>query len=97
SDSLLTMNRRAPAPLGAIEQDGELVRRNEIAYVEAIYPPKWIVLATPELEIDWGTHFISGGRGPAEDTAAIVCLHAPLRSKSVLIRKVDSARPREEL
>jgi hypothetical protein len=49
------------------------------------------------LRISWGNHVIGGAREPRIPTSEIVCLHAPLRSWSVLEAKVDAQRPPEEL
>src|SRR5438876_5489205 len=42
-------------------------------------------------EISKGNHAVSGVPGPIEETAALVCLHAPLRSRAVLAAKAATA------
>ena len=43
------------------------------------------------VEISKGNHAVSGVPGPIEETAALVCLHAPLRSGAVLAAKAAMA------
>ena len=45
----------------------------------------------------WGNHTLYGSLAPAVDTDAIVCLHAPLRSRATLENKVDSGRRPEDV
>jgi hypothetical protein len=94
---LLTMTATPPPPVDPLEQTAERVESGEIGFVEYNYPAKWIARTGPKLEISWGNHYLTGAASPAESTSAIVCLHAPLRSKSVLHAKVDAHRPSEDL
>ncbi len=96
-DALLGMTRRAAAPVGTIERAEDLVESERIAYVEHVYPCKWISRSSRSLRIDWGNHAVHGGPGPAVSAPEIVCLHAPLRSFAVLQSKVDAGRPSGEL
>lgn len=92
-DALLTMTRRAGMAVGPIDLNPAFVERRSIAFVEMLYPPKWISRTSPALEVSWGNHSLNGAPQPAQSTEAIVCLHAPLRSKAGLRQKVDGDRP----
>ena len=94
---LLTMNRRPPEPIGPIDRLEELVNSRRIGFVEILYPAKWIARTCPLLEVGWGNHTLYGSLAPAVDTDAIVCLHAPLRSRATLENKVDSGRRFEDV
>jgi glycosyltransferase involved in cell wall biosynthesis len=97
SRALLHMTRRAPHPIGPVERVQELVEGHKIGFVELSYQGKWISRATFANEIHQGNHTVGGLSGPLEQTENILCLHAPLRSRSVLESKADPARPDEEL
>jgi predicted O-methyltransferase YrrM len=92
ADALLSMTRRPPAPVGPLERIEELVETGRIGFVEVLYPPKCLARATPGLRIGAGNHSVEYTGGPVEDTDRIVCLHAPLRSRSVLEAQVENAR-----
>jgi hypothetical protein len=49
------------------------------------------------IEIGQGNHAVTGVPGSQEQTDEVVCLHAPLRARSVLEAKVDAGRPADEL
>ena len=83
-DALWHMTRRCPEPAGPLELTRELVEGRRIGFVEMMYPPKWVSRASLAIEIAYGNHSVMGVDGPYEKTAAIVCLHAPLRARSVL-------------
>jgi hypothetical protein len=97
SDGLLHMTYRSASPFGPIERAIELFEAEQLSFVEHLYFPKWISRACPTLELWWGTHLVSGVCGPQEETTEIICLHAPLRSLSVLEAKTDLERPIEEI
>jgi glycosyltransferase involved in cell wall biosynthesis len=94
--ALVHMTRRAPQPIGPVECCQELVESRQIAYVEMMYPPKWVSRACPTSEIKAGNHLVTGVEGPCEDTDMIVCLHAPLRARSILDAKADTGRRADE-
>jgi glycosyltransferase involved in cell wall biosynthesis len=96
-DGLLSMTRRPPVAIGPIERIAELVESNQIAFVEHLYPAKWVARTSPTLEIGWGNHYLFGAREPLQPTNRIICLHAPLRSRAVLEQKVDALRPTVDL
>jgi glycosyltransferase involved in cell wall biosynthesis len=96
-DALLHMTYRPADPFGPIDQAVALIESEQISFVEHRYVPKWICRAGAGLEIEWGMHWARGLAGPLQDSSAIVCLHAPLRSRVVLESKTDLARPVEEL
>lgn len=72
----------------------ELVEAGEIAFVEINYPPKHVARAGAGIEISKGNHQVAGIPGPIEQTEALVCLHAPLRSRVALENKAATA-PRQ--
>ena len=96
-EALLTMTRRTPAATGSVASIEALVAAKTLAFVEHRYAPKWIARAGPKLEIGWGNHSVDGVAGGLQDCDEILCLHAPLRSKSVLAQKLDLAREPQEL
>ena len=57
-----------------------------------MFGPKWISRAADSLEIAMGNHGIAGASGRLEATDEIVCLHAPLRARSILDSKVEQGR-----
>jgi glycosyltransferase involved in cell wall biosynthesis len=96
--SLLTMTRRAPAPVGAAGEAADLVESGRIGFVEIQYPPKYVSRACIALQIGQGNHEVSGTDGPVRKSDAIVCLHAPLRARDALaIGKVEQGRRVEEV
>jgi hypothetical protein len=96
-DALLHMTRRAPVGIGPARRVQELVEAGQIAFVEIEYRGKWISRASLALEIAQGNHSVTGVRGPREQTDEIICLHAPLRARSVLEAKADAGRPLDEV
>jgi glycosyltransferase involved in cell wall biosynthesis len=94
--ALMHMTRRAPQPKGPVERCQELVESRQIAYVEMMYPPKWVSRACATSEIRAGNHLVCGIEGSYEDTDEIVCLHAPLRAQSILDKKADTGRRADE-
>lgn len=91
-DALLTMTCRPPRPIGPLSKIMELVETRQIGFVEMLYPPKWMSRATPTLEIALGNHEVAGTVGPPQATDQVVCLHAPLRARSLLEAKADRGR-----
>jgi glycosyltransferase involved in cell wall biosynthesis len=98
SDALLHMTRRVARPAGPVERIAELVESEEVSYVGIQYTPKWIGRASARLEIGIGHHYLVNIEDHrSRDTADIVCLHAPLRSRDVFLQKLDLGRPTEEV
>jgi predicted O-methyltransferase YrrM len=96
-DALLHMTRRVAVPIGPIERIAELVETCQIGFVQMLYPSKWLSRASPALEIGMGNHNVRGVAGNRAATDQIVCLHAPLRARSVLEAKmVDLGRRAED-
>jgi glycosyltransferase involved in cell wall biosynthesis len=96
--ALLTMTRRVPTPVGSSGEASELVESGRISFVECRYPPKCISRASIALQIGQGNHSVTGTDGPLRKTAAIVCLHAPLRARAALaVQKVEQGRRVEEV
>ncbi len=92
ADALLTMTRRVGEPVGPLERTRALVEAREIAFVEMLYPPKVIARAGPDIHIELGNHAVKGTSGSVAATDAVVCLHAPLRSREALARKAENGR-----
>ena len=84
TESLLSMTRRTPRAVGPMDRVRRLVQERQFAYVEMMYPPKWISRASPTLAFGVGNHTIMDSSGPTEQTDQVVCLHAPLRCRAVL-------------
>ena len=96
--ALLTMTRRVPEPVGSSGEAHELVEAGRIGFVECRYPPKYVSRASIALEIGQGNHAVAGTCGPIRKTAAIMCLHAPLRARAALeVSKVEQGRRVEEV
>jgi len=85
------MTRRSPDPVGPPELTGQLVEQQHTSYVEAAYAPKLICRASDELTIGLGNHDAKGLSGPVVATDAVVCLHAPLRSRANLVHRAETA------
>ena len=81
---LLTMTRRPAKTVGSLLDAHELGRTRRAGFVEVPFPTKWIARASATLEIFRGDHVVAGVRGRRIRSSEIQCLHAPLRSKSVL-------------
>ena len=97
-DALLHMTRRAPDPVGPVEQAQELFESRKHAFVELMPYPKWISRATASTEIAMGDHSVKGVPEPREKTDEIICLHAPLRARSTWFEKaVDQGTRVREL
>lgn len=94
---LLSMTRRVPLPVGPLEHVRELVETRKHGYVEMMYSPKFISRPTAATQIAMGNHGVTGLPGPIEITGDIVCLHAVVRSRSILEAKVEEGRRFAEL
>ncbi len=90
--SLLRMTYRVASAIGPPERCEQLVRSGSIAFVEMEYPPKWLSRASPEMCIAAGSHRIDGVPGRKETASGMVCLHAPLRARSLMVAKADHGR-----
>ena len=96
--ALLTMTRRVPAPVGSSGDAPVLVESGRISFVECRYPPKHVSRASIALKVAQGNHSVSGTYGPIRQTSAIVCLHAPLRSRVNLeVGKIQPDRSADEI
>lgn len=90
-DALLHMTRRTSSPVGPPGHGQGLVESQHIGFVEKMYPPKCISRPTEEIEIETGHHKIYGVDGPKVETEEVLCLHAPMRSRTALRERVESA------
>ena len=86
------MTRRVDRPIGPFERTRELVEARQIAFVEMLYPPKFVSRAGRELTIGPGNHVVGGLTAPSQPTDSLRCLHAPLRSVAALEAKADRGR-----
>ncbi len=66
------------------------LHEGESGFVELVYHPKGVHRATPDLVVKIGNH-VNETDG-AHPTSRMVCLHAPLRSRSMFIKKLDHGR-----
>ena len=89
--ALLTMTGRVAQP-HAYQQCRELIESGRIASVEMEYPSKWLPRAVPDLQILAGAHGVNGNVGARTASPQIVCLHAPIRSRSVLDARAEHGR-----
>jgi hypothetical protein len=92
ADGLLSMTRRVERPIGPFERTRGLVESRQIAFVEMLYPPKFVSRAGRELTIGPGNHVVGGLTAPSQPTDSLRCLHAPLRSVAALEAKADRGR-----
>lgn len=88
--ALLHMTWRAEAVEASVSAQ-ELVEGGSISFVEIDYPPKLVARASPDIEITKGNHAVFGIPGPVEETSDLLCLHAPLRSRTALAAKAATA------
>jgi Glycosyl transferase family 2 len=89
ADGLPSMTRRVGRPIGPFERTRELVESRQIAFVEMLYPPKFVSRASRQLTIGHGNHLVGGMTAPSRRTDSLRCLHAPLRSLAALESKAD--------
>jgi hypothetical protein len=89
---LLQMTHRTPVPAGFLKWIRDLVESRDFSYVEVTFPSKWISRASESSEITMGNHDLGKPSASVEFTDEIVCLHAPLRSRSILDSKVEQGR-----
>jgi hypothetical protein len=90
---VLSMVYRVASPVGPPEACEQLVEAGEIAYVEMEYSPKVIARASEAMGFITGAHGVAG-LTPIEVVATdrIVCLHAPLRARSILESKAEQGQ-----
>lgn len=91
AEGLAHLIMRPRRHIGPAERSRELVESRRFAFVEMIYPPKWITRPSPVLSIAQGNHEVSGVE-PRVRTDDIVCFHAPLRARSILMAQVEHGR-----
>ncbi|GAC1466222.1 MAG: hypothetical protein PVSMB7_11430 [Chloroflexota bacterium] len=96
-DALLSMTRRARNVAYPHYDFFRLLDSRQIAFVETLYPPKFICRPTADVEIGDGNHQVTNIRGPVQATADLVCLHAPLRSRAHIARKAETGRRHDQV
>jgi hypothetical protein len=89
---LLSMTMRPVRPVGPIERCEELVESGTIGFVEMMYPPKGVRRTHPDLVILPGNHSVAGAPLGNSILDEVVCMHAPLRARSLLTGKLDQGR-----
>ena len=87
--ALLTMTMRVPDPQPVSPATVDMVERNRMSFLELEYIAKYVVRASPRVSLVTGNHTIAGIAGRVKDTAALTCLHAPLRSPRDLQLKAE--------
>jgi hypothetical protein len=85
-----SMTMRPDHAVGTPQEASRLVQTGEVGWLELPYTPKVIHRASPDVFVAQGNH-LSGVTGGIP-TDAVVCLHAPLRARSVLRGKLDQGR-----
>jgi hypothetical protein len=80
ADGLLSMTRRVEQPIGPFERTRELVEARQIAFVEMLYPPKFVSRAGREVTIGPGNHVVGGLTAPVAAERIRCAVSAPLRS-----------------
>ena len=85
-----SMTMRPDHAIGTAAAASRLVQTGEVGWLELPYTPKVIHRASPDIFVVQGNH-LSGVAGGIP-TDAVVCLHAPLRARSVLRGKLDQGR-----
>ncbi len=85
-----TMTMRPARPIGPVEDTPRLVAECEISWVEVEHTPKSVHRAAPDIFIPTGNHRTGIEGGVVTDELA--CLHAGIRARSVLARKLDHGR-----
>ncbi len=96
AEALLHMTRRTPAPV-ANQISRPLVLSRQIANVEIDHLAKMVTRTSPDMIIGRGSHFVLNVPGDRAPTDEIICLHAPLRARSVLDKKAMHGRRVEEV
>ena len=85
--SLLTMTRRAADAVGTSAEAQWLVEHHHAGYVETAYPRKMVSRSEATITVAAGNHRVEGVDGRVEPTAAVTCLHAPLRARDRIVVK----------
>jgi glycosyltransferase involved in cell wall biosynthesis len=98
-DALLYMTRRIREPVvterGNRKLARELVESHKISKLE-IELKKWVSRPTADIEIVFGNHKVEGVAGLKRESHEIVCLHAPIRSRTRLDGKAEVGERSEE-
>jgi glycosyltransferase involved in cell wall biosynthesis len=92
ADALLSMTRHSESPVGPFERTRELVESRQIAFVEMMYPSKFVSRPGDHVELGMGNHSVAGLSGHSEETTDLICFHAPLRSRAALEQKAERGR-----
>ena len=89
---LLTMTMRVPRPLPVNDRNTALLDRHQVSFLELDYRPKHVVRTARSLVFGPGNHRVRGTRARVVPSRALVCLHAPLRSMTDLVRKAEQGQ-----
>lgn len=94
--SLSAVTMRVADPKGQAGDAQELVESRQIAFIEMDYPTKCISRTSSTIEFVEGHHWVEGVGGEERTTNELVCLHVPLRARSLLSLKADHGRQKDE-
>lgn len=89
---LLSITGRATETVSPGQHSRQLVESHQLSSLQVDYRPKCISRPTADIEVGRGNHWIKGVKGECVWCEDIVCLHAPLRSRSLLESKVERIR-----
>ena len=85
---LTTMLYRPTAHFTSIHHTQAMMAQNTLSHVEVMGVPKWIHRPHPQRRLDTGSHTLTGPVATRRVTADIICMHAALRSRDALARKM---------
>lgn len=86
--NLTSMLHRPQAQWTAAHQVDDLMATGQLSLVEVRWVPKWIYRPSVSRTVDTGSHFISGPVGARRRTRDIIFMHAVLRSREALARRM---------
>jgi glycosyltransferase involved in cell wall biosynthesis len=93
--ALLTMDHTPEVPIGSVRAAALLDARRR-GLVEIEWEPSVIVRPSRGIQIERGNHSAANAGGPTRRTSEIVVLHAPLRARGVLRKRLEHARRLDE-
>jgi hypothetical protein len=64
----------------------------EISFIQISYPPKHLWRASKSLYVQKGNHNASGIEGLIDQSLPAEILHAPIRSRECLLRRIETAK-----
>ena len=85
---LTSMLYRPQAQFTASQRVDDLMANAQLSLVEVRWVPKWIYRPSALRSVDTGSHFLSGPVGADRSTPDIIFVHAVLRSREALARRM---------